>query len=91
MISTLTSKGQATIPKAIRDYLGLQPGCKVVFDIDPDGRAVVRAAGPGARHVSPGPARSLRGVLKSDCSTDELMALLRGYDNDASDPGFAEP
>ena len=31
MQSTLTSKGQATIPKEVRDYLGLKPGDTVKF------------------------------------------------------------
>jgi AbrB family looped-hinge helix DNA binding protein len=33
-ISTITSKGQTTIPVSIRDYFGLQPGSKVVFEVD---------------------------------------------------------
>jgi len=37
MESTLTTKGQITIPKAVRDSLRLQTGDKVYFDIAPDG------------------------------------------------------
>jgi AbrB family looped-hinge helix DNA binding protein len=33
-MATLTSKGQLTVPKKVRDRLGLQPGDKVVFDLD---------------------------------------------------------
>lgn len=32
MIATVTSKGQITIPKALRDRLGLEPGQKIKFD-----------------------------------------------------------
>lgn len=37
----LTSKGQVTIPKAIRDRLGLKPGITLHFSIEPSGRLVV--------------------------------------------------
>lgn len=32
MIATITSKGQITIPKALRDRWGLEPGQKIKFD-----------------------------------------------------------
>ena len=37
MESAITSKGQATIPKAIREHLGLKPGDRVKFFLHPDG------------------------------------------------------
>jgi AbrB family looped-hinge helix DNA binding protein len=37
----LTSKGQVTIPKAIRDQLKLEPGVTLRFSVDPFGRIVV--------------------------------------------------
>lgn len=40
--ATITSKGQATIPKEIRDRLGLQPGDKVDFVVGADGQVVVK-------------------------------------------------
>lgn len=39
--STLTSKGQTTIPLKIRSYLGVHTGDKLEFFIDKDGRVVV--------------------------------------------------
>jgi AbrB family looped-hinge helix DNA binding protein len=39
--STLTSKGQTTIPKEIRARLHLQPGDRVEFVVDEDGRVVM--------------------------------------------------
>lgn len=40
--STLTSKGQTTIPKDIRDSLGLQPGQRMTFTLMPDGTVLMR-------------------------------------------------
>jgi AbrB family looped-hinge helix DNA binding protein len=41
MESALTSKGQATIPKAIREHLRLKPGDRVKFFVHPDGGVVI--------------------------------------------------
>lgn len=35
VIATLTSKGQVTIPKAVREALGLEEGDQVRFEVDP--------------------------------------------------------
>jgi len=40
--STLTKKGQVTIPKKIRDILGLQTGDKIEFVIYSDGEARIK-------------------------------------------------
>lgn len=40
-ISTVTSKGQTTIPQDIRHYLSLQTGDKVEFIIAPAGHVVI--------------------------------------------------
>jgi antitoxin PrlF len=54
--ATLTSKGQTTIPKEIRDLLGLAPGDKLDFVVESDGRVVLR---PATLDV-----RTLRGLLQ---------------------------
>ena len=41
MESAITSKGQVTIPKAIRDYLHVKPGDRVKFFMHPDGTVVL--------------------------------------------------
>lgn len=41
-VSTLTSKGQITIPAEIRERLGLRQGDRLVFTIEAEGRVVVR-------------------------------------------------
>ena len=89
MTSTMTSKGQVTVPKRLRDYLGLEPGAEVEFVLRPEGDVVVRPARHGhARQRGPGRFAKLRGTLKTGMTTDELMRLLRGYDEDAKDPGL---
>lgn len=55
MESTLTVKGQATLPKAVREHLGLKPGDRVKFFIHPDGTVVMLPILP---------ASSSRGMLK---------------------------
>lgn len=45
VIARLTSKGQATIPKPVRESLGLSKGDSVVFEIS-DGEVIVRKLPP---------------------------------------------
>ena len=39
--ATLTSKGQITIPKQVRDQLRIRPGCRFEFYVDGDRRIVM--------------------------------------------------
>lgn len=57
MQSTITAKGQTTIPKEIRDHLHVKPGDRVKYFIHPDGTVVMLP-----KH----PASALRGILKSE-------------------------
>jgi antitoxin PrlF len=41
MESALSVKGQATIPKAVRDHLHLEPGDQIKFFVHPDGSVVI--------------------------------------------------
>jgi AbrB family looped-hinge helix DNA binding protein len=71
----VTEKGQVTIPKDLRDALGIGAGTEVEFERDDD--AVV------IRKVSDGPTRGgqlakrLRGRGDVALTTDEIMALTR--------------
>ena len=50
--STLTSKGQITIPKSIRHALGVKSGDRVVFVKESGGRVVVEAETVDVRSCS---------------------------------------
>lgn len=53
--STITSKGQITIPKEIRDRLNLREGDRVLWKLEEDGRLSLRAeAGSGPLGRLPG-------------------------------------
>jgi len=49
MESALSVKGQATIPKAIRDHLHLEPGDRIKFFVHPDGSVVILPKIPTAK------------------------------------------
>jgi len=65
MESALTVKGQATIPKAIREHLHLKPGDRVKFFVHPDGSVVLLPKLPAA---------ALRGIAKSRRSRHVTVA-----------------
>ena len=74
----ITSKGQVTIPLAIREQAGLLPHTEVDFEFDGTTVSIVRAkargaAGRGARLVA-----RLRRRRAVAMTTDEIMALTRG-------------
>lgn len=74
----ITSKGQVTIPKHVREILGMLPGTEVEILVDGD-KATIRKADAGevsrgeqiVRHLE-----SYRGSLIM--TTDEIMQLTRG-------------
>ena len=76
MAVTVTSKGQVTIPKLVRDRLGINPGSKVDFEVAEDGRAFLRRV--GKRIVKPSRFERMRSTATSGLTTDEIMALTRG-------------
>jgi antitoxin PrlF len=76
MAVTVTSKGQVTIPKQVRDRLGINPGSKVDFELAEDGRAFLRRL--GKRTTKPSRFARMRGTATSGLTTDQIMALTRG-------------
>ena len=77
MSTNMTSKGQVTIPKQIRDALNLTPGNAVDFEVNREGDIVLRKA--GARSTRKRDRfDAARGKADIKWRTDDLMKLLRG-------------
>jgi len=71
----VTAKGQVTIPRPIREKLGLTPHCEVEF-LEQGDRIYIRKAQPAPQ---PSPSlRALRGCATVPMTTDQIMALTRG-------------
>ena len=75
MATTLTIKGQVTIPKQIRDALDLQPGCKLNFAINDDGNVLLQKA---AKKQKKDRFEQVRGKADVKWGTQDLMNLMRG-------------
>lgn len=82
MTTTLTSKGQVTIPKRIRDELQLLPGTAVEFSVNREGEVVLHRPRPpkGTRPARKDRFDAVRGRADVRWRTDELMKLLRAED-----------
>jgi AbrB family looped-hinge helix DNA binding protein len=76
MATTMTTKGQVTVPKRVRDALGLQPGSAIEFEVSATGDVVLRKAG-GVSRRGRDRFEAARGKAQVKWRTDELMALLR--------------
>ncbi len=73
MRSTVSEKGQVTIPKTIRARLGIEPGEVLEFEEEETGGRIV-AHKVAARD----PVDEVYGILRLDEGTDELVQRLRG-------------
>lgn len=72
----VTEKGQVTIPKELRDALGIAPGTEVTFEQADDAILVRKAPGTAARGRRL--VDRLRGRGDVALTTDQIMALTRG-------------
>ena len=70
--ATLTTKGQITIPKEVREHLGVDTGDRLSFVVQADGTVIVQ---PLTRHV-----RELAGLLRRprprSVSIDQMDAAI---------------
>jgi antitoxin PrlF len=77
-MSRMTSKGQVTIPKRVRDLLGLKPGSEVEFVVTNDGRIALKTKEERPK----GRFDDLVGTLDLGMTTDEFMRMIRGDSDD---------
>ncbi len=77
MSTNLTSKGQVTIPKHIRDALNLSPGGAVDFAVNALGQVVLHPATVRSAKKTADRFEAVRGKATVKWRTDELMKLLR--------------
>lgn len=70
-MSRVTKKGQVTIPKDVRDDLGIRPGDEVEFVRTEEGYRIEKDADEN-------PFEKWRGAANTDQSVEERMAELRG-------------
>lgn len=72
MLSTVSEKGQITVPKRLRERLGIRPGDQLEL-VEDAGRLVATKAALGGDPVD-----AAYGILSPGVSTDEAIRVLRG-------------
>lgn len=70
-MSRVTQKGQVTIPKAVREDMGLHPGDEVSFEETDEGYVL-------RKDVTDDPFERWRGVAETDATVEERIEALRG-------------
>ena len=82
MATTVTVKGQVTLPKAVREAAGIRPGDRVNVRVRPEGGVIVEAEAAASgeedyrmRLEEMSRRRPIRGV-----STNDIMRMTRGDD-----------
>jgi AbrB family looped-hinge helix DNA binding protein len=71
MRSTVSERGQVTIPKTLREQLGIAPGQVLDFAIDGSRLVATKAA-------QRDPVNAVYGIIDAPGSTDDLLAGIRG-------------
>ena len=75
-VATITTKGQITLPKPVRQMLGVGAGGKVAFDFD--GAAITVTRAPATGHADPAIARFLA-VIENDIARGKNVAALPAH------------
>jgi antitoxin PrlF len=82
LATTVTVKGQVTLPKAVREAAGIRPGDRVNVRVRPEGGVIIEAEAAvksaeayNSRLEDMSRRRPIRGL-----STEEIMRMTRGED-----------
>ncbi len=86
MATTVTVKGQVTLPKKVRDAAGIKPGDRVEVRANPSGGVIIEKPRRANAYKKKLLALAKSRPFKDDMTTDEFMVLLRG--DPAEDPPF---
>jgi antitoxin PrlF len=82
MATTMTIKGQVTIPKSVRDEVGMKPGDKLDVRTAADGSVIIEK--PQSDYKARLYALAKRRLIRDGMTTDEFMKMMRG--DPANDP-----
>ena len=86
---SVTSKGQVTIPKTVREAMGIKPGDEVVFEETVDGYVIQKDAPTTDEGTDP--FEKYRGIADNEATMPERMRRLRGeYPRDVDDAPSAD-
>ena len=86
MTTTMTVKGQVTIPKEVREAVGIKPGDKLDVHATASGGVYIEKAGTKDDYKARLYALAKQRLIRDDMTTDEFMKMMRG-DPDL-DPGL---
>ena len=78
MTTTVTVKGQVTLPKTVREAVGLKPGDKVDVHATASGGVYIEKPGAAAAYRARLEALAKRRLVRGAMTTDEFMEFSRG-------------
>lgn len=77
-ISTVTVKGQVTLPKGVREAAGIKPGDKVEICLTSSGGVYIEKPGAAKAYEARLRALAKRRLIRDGMTTDEFMEFSRG-------------
>jgi len=84
MSTTITAKGQVTLPKSVREAVGLKPGDRVEVHATASGGVYIEKPGTRSRYRKQREALAKRRLVRG-ITTDEYMKMMRGDPDEDGD------